>query len=214
VTVTTGAAIGSATLDVVVGAIYCAKLLRKTTRPRIATWIIFELGVAMSLLTYMSSNDHSLLKAALNVTDAIVVTFIVAALLIRRRGERIVFTRSEKLSLVISGVALVMWGVTKAAWIGFVGFQIVMTVAYVPTIENMWRWYSGPVPEPADAWGINALAALMGVIVDVTGAHQDYLAALYPLRAFVFCVLVVVLAWRWNRLNRRALVWMGYGYKR
>ena len=37
-------------LDVYVGARYCVKVIRKQAHPRIATWLIFELGVVMSLV--------------------------------------------------------------------------------------------------------------------------------------------------------------------
>ncbi|MGA2633100.1 MAG: hypothetical protein ABSF16_02610 [Terracidiphilus sp.] len=70
-----------ALLDLWVGARYCTKLIRKETFPRIATWLIFEIGVVMSLTAYFASHDHSIVKAALNVTDGIVVTFILVALL-------------------------------------------------------------------------------------------------------------------------------------
>jgi hypothetical protein len=59
-----------ALLDVCVGARYCAKLIRKETCPRIATWLIFEIGVVMSLAAHFASHDHSIVKAALNVTNA------------------------------------------------------------------------------------------------------------------------------------------------
>ena len=200
-TVTIWAAIVSAVLDAGVGAIYCAKLIRKKARPRIATWLIFEIGVGMSLIAYFSSHDHSALKAVLNVTDALVVTLILAALLIEGRGRRIVFTANEKLCLLISCVTLAVWGFTKTAWIGLAGFQLVMAVAYIPTIESLWHWRPGPAPEPVETWGINAIAALMGIVVDVTGSRRDYLEMIYPLRAFLFCVIVVVLIQRWKRKN-------------
>jgi len=85
-------------LDVWVGARYCVKLIRKQAHPRIATWLIFELGVVMSLAAYFASHDHTLMKAALNVTDFLVVTAIIAALLIEQRTGKIVFTRNEQLS--------------------------------------------------------------------------------------------------------------------
>ena len=74
-----------ALLDVCVGARYCAKLIRRETSPRIATWLIFEIGVVMSLAAYFASHDHSIVKAALNVTDGIVVSVILASLLIEQR---------------------------------------------------------------------------------------------------------------------------------
>jgi hypothetical protein len=201
VTATLWAAGVVALLDVCVGARYCVKLIRKEAHPRIATWLIFELGVVMSLVAYFASQDHSLVKAALNLTDFVVVTAIVAALFFEQRGEKILFTRNERLCLLIAGITMVAWMITKTAWIGFVGFQVVMTVAYLPTIESMWQWKPGRSPEPVETWGINAVAALIGVALDVTGSH-DYVAMLYPLRALLLCLLIVVLVMRWERKSR------------
>jgi hypothetical protein len=185
-------------LDICVGALYSAKLIRKETSPRIATWLIFEIGVLMSLAAYFASHDHSIVKSALNVTDGIVVTVILASLLIGQRGGKIVFTRNEQLCLVISCVTTAAWAITKTAWIGFVGFQVVMSVAYFPTIESVWQWKPSRSPEPVETWSINAVAALIGVVIDVTGKH-DYVAMLYPLRAFILCMIIVALVGRWER---------------
>jgi len=184
-----------------VGARYCVKLIRKESHPRIATWLIFELGVVMSLVTYFTSLDHSVVKAALNLTDFVVVTAIVGALFFEQRGEKILFTRNERLCLLISGITVVAWTITKTAWIGVAGFQVVMTMAYLPTIESMWQWKPGSSPEPVETWGITAVAALIGVVIDVTGSH-DYVAMLYPLRAFLLCLVIVVLVLRWERKSR------------
>ena len=197
-----------ALLDIWVGARYCAKLIRRQTSPRIATWLIFEIGVLMSLAAYFASHDHSFVKAALNLTDGIVVTVILASLFIQQRGGKIQFTRNELLCLVISCISVAVWTITKTAWIGFVGFQVVMSVAYFPTIESVWQWrrLSGS-PEPVETWGINAVAALIAVVLDVTGSH-DYMAMLYPLRAFILCLIIVVLVLRWKQKSRadRSLV--------
>jgi hypothetical protein len=192
-----------ALLDLLVGARYCAKIVGGKSSPRIATWLIFEIGVVMSLVTYFASRDHSVVKAALNLTDALVVTGILAALFMQQRGAKIVFTQNERLCLVISVVTMVAWAITKTPWIGFVGFQVVMSVAYLPTIESMWDVRHGAAPEPVETWSVNAVAALIGVVVDVTG-HHDYVAMLYPLRAFLLCMMIAGLVVRWN-LKGRAL---------
>jgi hypothetical protein len=191
-------------LDLLVGARYCAKIVGGKSSPRIATWLIFAIGVVMSLAAYFSSQDHSAVKAALNLTDAVVVTAVIAALLLQQRGSRIVFSRNERLCLVISLVTLVAWAMTKTAWIGVVGFQVVMTVAYLPTIESLWDVKRGRAPEPLDAWSVNAVAALIGVVIDGTGSH-DYVAMLYPLRAFLLCMMVAGLVVRW-RARQKSLV--------
>ena len=200
----TCAALVVALLDVYVGARYCTKLIRKEAHPRITTWIIFEIGVLMSLAAYFTSHDHSVLNAALNLTDAVIVTVILASLLIQQRNMKIRFTSNEQLCLVISCISLVAWMMMRAAWVGFAGFQVVMSVAYLPTIESLWRWKPGPAPEPAETWSVNAVAALIGVVIDVTGIHHDDIAMLYPLRAFILCVIVVALVERWKYKNTTA----------
>ena len=195
------AAITVVVLVFYVGIRYCMKLLRGEIAPRIATWLIFEVGVAMSLASYLAGTNHSLTKAALNAADCIQVTVILFALLIGHKGRRFRFTRSERLSLWLSGVATAAWLFTKTGSVGFVGFQAVMSVAYLPTLESLWRWKPGGPPEPMEKWGINIIIALAGLLVDVTGRH-DYLAMVYPLRALILCVLVVVLILRWRKKSR------------
>ena len=190
-----------AILDVGVGARYCAKLIRKQACPRIATWLIFEIGVLMSLAAYFASHDHSIAKAALNVTDGIVVSVILGALVVEQRGRKILFTRNEQLCLVIAGITMAAWIISRAAWVGFLGFQVVMSVAYFPTIESVWQWKPGRSPEPVETWSINAIAALMGVLIDITGIH-DYIAMLYPLRAFILCMIIVALVGRWEQKTK------------
>ena len=195
------AAMAVVSLVFYVGVRYCIKLLRGEISPRIATWLIFEVGVAMSLASYLAGKNHSLTKAALNAADCIQVTVILLTLLIQQNGRKIQFTQNECLSLWISGIATAAWMVTKTGWIGFVGFQSVMSLAYLPTLENLWHWKPGASPEPMEKWGINILIALLGLLVDLTGRH-DYLAMVYPLRALILCVLVAVLIFRWNQKTK------------
>jgi uncharacterized membrane protein YkvI len=135
------------------------------------------------------------------VADGVVVTVILGALLIEQRGGKIRFTRNEQLCLLISCITVAAWTITKTAWIGFLGFQVVMSVAYVPTIESVWQWRSGRSPEPIETWSVNAVAALMGVVIDVTGRH-DYVAMLYPLRALILCMIIVLIVVRWEQKSK------------
>ena len=180
---------------------YCLKFLRREISPRIATWLIFEIGAVMSLGSYLAGHDHSLTKAALNAADCVQVTIILVVLLIGRGRPQLDFTRKERLSLRISLVAAMAWLLAKTGRIGFVGFQTVMSVAYLPTLESLWRWKSGTPPEPLDKWSINMLITLIGLAVDLSG-KRDYLAMIYPLRALILCILVVGLILRWQRKNK------------
>ncbi len=199
--VTNLAAVTVVALVFYVGMRYCMSFLRGETSPRIATWLIFEVGVAMSLASYLAGHDCSLTKAALNVADCFQVTVILFVLLFGHRRRKLDFTRKERLSLWISAIAGTAWMLTGAGWIGFIGFQTVMSVAYLPTLESLWLWKPGQPPEPLEKWGINVLITLIGLVVDLTG-KRDYLAMVYPLRALILCLLVVGLILRWKQKNR------------
>lgn len=196
--VTNLAAVTVVALVFYVGVRYCLKFLRGEISPRIATWLIFEIGVAMSLASYLAGPEYSLTKAALNVADCLQVTVILLVLLVGRGRRKLDFTPKERLSLWIAGVAAAAWLLTKAGWVGFVGFQTVMSVAYLPTLESLWRRKPGKSPEPLDKWSINVLITLIGLLVDLTG-KRDYLAMIYPLRALILCLVVVSLILRWGR---------------
>jgi uncharacterized membrane protein YkvI len=99
---------------------------------------------------------------------------------------------------MISLFSVAAWILTRTAWVGFAGFQVVMSVAYFPTIESVWQWKPGRSPEPVETWSVNAIAALIGVLVDITGRH-DLVAMLYPLRAFILSMIIVALVARWEQ---------------
>ena len=152
VNVTNLAAVTVVALVFYVGVRYCLKFRRGEISPRIATWLIFEIGVAMSLASYLAGPEHSLTKAALNVADCPQVTVILLVLLVGHGRRKLDFTPKERLSLWIAEVAATAWMLTKAGWVGFIGFQTVMSVAYLrrwkasggESLENrLNRWTSG-----------------------------------------------------------------------
>lgn len=165
----------------------------------ITTWMIFELGAGMSLITYFTGKQHSIVSSITNVTDGFFITFILVTLFVKRRGEKIVFSANEKWCLKIAIAALIVWAITRTSWVGVAGFQIVMIVAYGPTFERIRRWEEPGAPEPSETWGVNVVAAILGVVIAV--ANQDYVAMLYPLRAVVLCTVVIVLIERCKKRN-------------
>ena len=121
--ITNLAAITVVALVFYVGFRYCQQFLRREISPRIATWLIFEIGVAMSLASYLAGHDHSLTKAALNVADCFQVTVLLLVLLFGHGSPGLDFTSKERFSLWVSLIAAAAWMLTRAGWVGFIGFQ-------------------------------------------------------------------------------------------
>jgi len=177
---------------------YCVKIVREGVGT-ITTWMIFELGSIMSLITYFTGERHSIVSSITNVTDGVFITLILATLFAKRRGKAIVFSKNEKWCFKIAAAALIVWAATRTSWVGVAGFQAVMIVAYWPTFERIRRWEEAGAPEPIETWSINAVVAVMGVGIAI--ARNDYVAMLYPLRAVVLCAVVVALIARCKKRN-------------
>ena len=122
--VTNVAAFTTVVLVFLVGGIYCLRFLRGEIAPRVATWLIFEIGVAMSLASYLSGKDHSLTNAALNVADCLQVTVISAVLLFGRKNQELCLTSNERLSLWISGLAGLGWPLPRRVGLPLLGSKL------------------------------------------------------------------------------------------
>ena len=191
-------AVISSSLIAWMGVRYCMKIVHDGVGT-ITTWIIFEVGSTISLVTYFTGKQHSIVSSITNVADGVFIALILGTLYAKHRGETIVFSKNEKRCLRIAAGALVVWAITRTSWVGVAGFQVVMIVAYFPTFERIQRWERAGAPEPVETWSVNALVAIMGVVIAI--ARNDYVAMLYPMRAVVLCAVVVTLIVRCKRRN-------------
>jgi hypothetical protein len=202
-TVIAVAATASALLILCVGGIYCTKIVRGKAHPAIVTWIIFEIGVLMSLATYLTSHSHSLVRSITNTTDVVGVSAILITLFVKRWGEKLSFSKDERLCFKVIAAAFAAWALSRNPWIANASFQVVMVVAYWPTFKKLWHWPEcspgTTSPEPFVTWSANTVAGLLGFCVALAG--RDGLASLYPLRATILCATVLVLIKRIDRRN-------------
>ncbi len=203
-TVPSLAAMASASLILFMGGAYCLKIVHGKAHPPIATWIIFEIGVIMSLVTYLSAPYHDLVRNIANTTDCLAVTFILGTLITKNRKEGVRFHPNEWICLAVSVATFAVWLKVHMPLVGVMGFQVVMTVAYYPTYHRLWNWKRSGTPEPPSIWTAEMAAAILGIYVAASG--RDLLATLYPIRAMLMCFTVLVFIWRLKRKQRLAPV--------
>ena len=116
------AAMISASLIMFMGAAYCLKIVRGKAHPPISTWIIFEIGVLMSLATYLSAPAHDLVRNVANTADCFAVTLILGTLVVKNRKEGVRFHVSDWICLAISAVTFVAWLKVHIPLVGVGGF--------------------------------------------------------------------------------------------
>lgn len=189
------AATVSALLILCTGGIYCVKIIRGKAHPAIVTWIIFEIGVTMSMATYLTSHNHSIVRNVTNAGDVFGVSAILVTLFVKRWSEKLSFSKDERLCFKVIAAAFAAWALSRDPWIANASFQVVMIVAYWPTFKKLWYWpRTSPgkeSPEPFVNWTANTFAGFFGFCAALAG--RDGLAMLYPARTALFCAFVVFL---------------------
>jgi len=202
-------AIVSALLTVWMGVRYCRKVVRGDAHPPIATWFIFEIGIVMSLITYLTSHEHNVVKSITNAVDLFAVGAIFTTLLVmRRRGEKFPATKEERENqrwcFRIITCAFLLWAASHNPWVANVSFQVVMIVAYWPMVKRLRRWREEKSPEPFDAWAVSATASFFGLCAALIGGGG--LAVFYPLRSVIFCCAILRLIKQIERRNSSSAI--------
>jgi hypothetical protein len=155
--------------------------------PVLATWLIFCVAVTFSLMTYWSSKQHSLISNIANVSDLVTVWMVLASILLFSKEVRLHFNAVEIACLLVSGTVLVWWRFTKQHAASNIMLQIVMTVAYLPTLFQL--WYAQSNTESFGVWAVTwvgSCVALVPAIID-----RDKLAVVYALRALLLISAII-----------------------
>ncbi len=192
-------AFASAFLTVWMSVRYCKMIRDGTAEPRLTTWIIFEIGVVMSLVAYCTSREHNLVENINNVADSVTVTAILVTLLIKhRQGGGIHFNNREWWALRVAMAAFVLWALIRVPWVGVAGFQFVMIVAYLPMLDRLWPERKKS-PEPFGNWAMSATASAIACCTALISGNR--LAVIYPLRSALFCIFVL---WLIKRIEHKS----------
>lgn len=187
-----GTAIIAALVVLLVDARYCWLVWRGDAAPVLATWLLFAVAVSLSFATYWASEKHSIVGNIGNAVDVVGVWAILLFVALLGKHVRLGFSPFELGCLVASGLILLLWRASKLHATSNLALQVVMTVAYFPTIAQLWGATSST--EPLAFWTaiwVSAVLTLVPAIID-----RDRLACAYAGRAVVMVSVLIALMLR------------------
>jgi hypothetical protein len=181
---------------------YTYQIRKREITPTLSTWIIFLLGTGLSLTTYAIAEQRDFASGILNTMDVAAVTVILIATLIW--GQRAVrFKPFEKWYLGGIG-AIVSYGLlTGDAWVSNVFTQVLISIGYVPTIQNLLTEKRNV--ESFTGWGCAVVAGLIALYPAIVDGNS--LAILYALRTVVFVSSIIAVMVYYELRSKKTRWW-------
>ena len=171
-------------LNLAITASYCWLTYRQKIKPALAMWIFFTIAVAISLATYLQSDNFSIFDNILNTTDMALATAVsVAIYLFGDHTTR--FTRFDKGCLVAVMVIVLFWFITKNHVITHALTQGILVIAYFPVVRRLWKTRENS--ESFLIWAGMLLAPMLSLL-----SSKGILATIYSVRAMI-CITVLMM---------------------
>lgn len=172
---------------------YSYQVYRKRTEPTLSMWIIFQLGTALSLTTYMMSGKHDFRSGILNAMDTTSVAIALTATSLW--GKRTIrFHRFEFIYLAIA-CSIVLYGVLSGdAFHSNLFTQGLITLGYFPSVQKMIKEKRNT--ESFSSWSIGLLAGLTGLVPAVL--DHNTLSIVYAVRTIIMISAFMLLMLRYT----------------
>lgn len=187
--------IGVSLLNLSIAASYCWLTYKQRIRPALAMWIFFTIAVAISLVTYMESDNFILLDNILNTTDlALAISVSVAIYFFGDHSTR--FSRFDKGCLIVVLIILLFWFITQNHVITHTLTQGILIIAYFPVIRRQWATRQNG--ESFMVWIGMLLAPMLSLL-----SSKGLLATIYSVRAIICILILMVLMLRVEFLAKK-----------
>lgn len=166
---------------------YVYQIRKHEITPALSTWIIFLVGMGLSLITYAIAEKHDFRSGIFNTMDVVAVIVVLVSLLIW--GDRKVrFKPFEKWYLIGAGLIIAYGIVSGNAWRSNVFTQVLMSFAYLPTFQKLIT--SKRNTESFTGWGCVLLAGFFALYPALVGGNT--LAVIYATRNILFVAILLV----------------------
>jgi len=171
-------------LNIAITGSYCWLTYRQKIKPALAMWIFFTIAVAISLATYLESDNFSIFDNILNTTDVALATAVsVTIYLFGDHTTR--FSRFDKGCLVAVVVIVLFWLITKNHLLTHALTQGILVIAYFPVVSRLWKTRENG--ESFLIWSGMLLAPMLSLL-----SSKGMLATIYSVRAMI-CITVLMM---------------------
>jgi hypothetical protein len=177
---------------------YCWLTYKQKIKPALAMWIFFTIAVAISLTTYMESDNFSLFDNILNTTD-LALTAIVSIAIYIFGDHSTRFSRFDKACLIAVLVIVLFWFITKNHFLTHALTQGILVIAYFPVLSRLWKTKKNG--ESFLIWTGMLLAPLLSLI-----SSKGTLATIYSVRAIVCISVLMLLMLRVEYITKKQFV--------
>jgi hypothetical protein len=177
---------------------YCWLTYRQKIKPALAMWIFFTIAVAISLTTYMESDNFSLFDNILNTTD-LALTAIVSIAIYLFGDHSTRFSRFDKACLIAVLVIVVFWFITKNHFLTHALTQGILVIAYFPVLSRLWKTKKNG--ESFLIWTGMLLAPVLSLL-----SSKGTLATIYSVRAIVCISVLMLLMLRVEYITKKQFV--------
>jgi hypothetical protein len=161
-------------------------------------WIFFTIAVAISLTTYMESDNFSLFDNILNTTD-LALTAIVSIAIYLFGDHSTRFSRFDKACLIAVLVIVVFWFITKNHFLTHALTQGILVIAYFPVLSRLWKTKKNG--ESFLIWTGMLLAPVLSLL-----SSKGTLATIYSVRAIVCISVLMLLMLRVEYITKKQFV--------
>lgn len=187
--------IGVSLLNLSIAGSYCWLTYKQKIKPALAMWIFFTIAVAISLITYMKSDNFTLWDNILNTTDLLLAVSV--SLAIWFFGDHTTrFSKFDIGCLVAVIIILLFWFITKNHIITHTLTQGILVIAYFPVISRLWKTRENG--ESFVVWTGMLLAPMLSLL-----SSKGMLATIYSVRAIVCIMILMLLMLRVEYLARK-----------
>lgn len=159
----------------VVYATYFRQVLKGTSIPNPATWVIWLIVMTMNAVSYCIMVE-SWGKSLLAICSAAFIAALFVYSLIKGK-----FAKLAVLEYIVIGLALVIgvfWQITKDARLANLALQAILLISFVPTAIGIIRNTAkeGPLP-----WVIASVSYCFGVAAVLCGWSRDWAELAFPI---------------------------------
>lgn len=151
---------------------YIFEVVKKNTVPNRASWFIWSLSTAIILFGVKETGTHEAIWVP--IADA-VGCFVIFIMSIRLGVGG--WSKTDKISLIISALSLVILFITKNAFSALIMNLLIYVSGYIPTIKKVLH---DPKSESRFAWTLFFIGVVLNFVTVIVGSDTGLVVWLYP----------------------------------